>query len=232
MIPIKHQPLIIMRNIILTTVLSLLFISLSSAQVNERNEPMSLGTQNAITISLPNTDVRDAEKVWQQYMDDYYDSKAKWNRKVKEWVVTDADVSALGRGEPVNIFATFDKSGNGVMATVWVQVGSSFLSSRTHADRYDDAEKMMMRYALEVAKASVRQELEEEEKMLNRMETDLRKLKSANERYHKDIEKAQEAIRKAEEDIVKNVREQEEMAKKIEQQQELLKKIRKKLNNI
>lgn len=221
-----------MRKSFLFTLLSFFVFQGLQAQVNERNLPMSLGSQNAISLSLPNIDVRDAEKVWQDYMDDYYDSKAKWNRKVKEWIITDADVVALGRGKPVNMFTTFEKSGNGVVVNTWVQVEDGFISSRETPNRFNDVEKMMMRYALEVAKASVEQEIEEEEKMLNRMETDLRKLKSANDRYHRDIEKAQEAIRQAEEDIVKNEREQEEMAKKIEMQLELIKKIRKKLNDL
>jgi len=90
----------------------------------------------------------------------------------------------------------------------------------------------MMRFALEVAKASIQQEIDAEDKQLNRMETDLRKLKSANERYHKEIEKAEEAIKKAEGNIVKNVRDQEETVKKIEMQKELLDQIRKKLNDL
>lgn len=221
-----------MKKIILALLLFSLTFQLAVAQLYEKAVPMSEGNNNAITLRLPNISVKDAEKVWQQYMDDYYDSKAKWNRKTKEWVIDDADIVALGRGKDVDLFTTFEKSGEGVSVNVWIDLDGEFLTSRSFPDRYTDAEKMMMRYALEVAKASVQQEIDDEEKHLNRMETDLRKLKNANDRYHKDIERAEEAIKKAEDNIVKNVREQEDMVKKIEMQKELLDEIRKKLNDL
>ena len=80
----------------------------------------------------------------------------------------------------------------------------------------------MMRYALEVARSSVQTELDDETKQLNRMETDMRKLKNANERYKRDIERAEEAIRKAENNIVQNIPEQEDMVKRIEMQQKII----------
>ncbi|MCB0629453.1 MAG: hypothetical protein R2824_18960 [Saprospiraceae bacterium] len=221
-----------MKNLILSFLLVSLSFQIASAQLYEKAVPMSEGNNNALTLRLPNISVKDAEKVWQQYMDDFYDSKAKWNRKTKEWVIDDADIVSLGRGKTVDLFTTFEKSGEGVSVNLWIDIDGEFLNSRTYPDRFTDAEKMMMRYALEVAKASVQQEMDDQEKELDRMETDLRKLKSANDRYHRDIEKAQEAIKKAEEDIVKNVRDQEDMVNKIQMQKELIDQIRKKLNDL
>lgn len=221
-----------MRNIILSFLILFSASQVSLAQLYEKAVPMSEGNKNALTLTLPRISVKDAEKVWQQYMDDYYDSKAKWNRKTKEWIISDAEIVALGRGKAVDMYTTFDKSGDGVEVNLWVDLDGEFLTSREYPDRYTDAEKMMMRYALEVAKASVQEEIDAEEKELDGMETDLRKLKNANKRYQRDIERAQEAIRKAEENIVKNVREQEDTVKKIELQKKLLEEIRKKLNDL
>lgn len=221
-----------MRNIILSICLVFVTAQFLSAQLYEKAVPMSEGSNNALTLTLPRISVKDAEKVWQQYMDDFYDSKAKWNRKTKEWVIEDADIVALGRGKTIDMFTTFDESGDGVKVNLWVDLDGDFLTSREYPDRYTDAEKLMMRYALEVAKASVQEELDHEERELKKLETDMRKLKNANDRYHRDIERAKEAIKKAEEDIVKNVRDQEDMLKKLELQQELIDQIRKKLNEL
>lgn len=221
-----------MRNFVLSFVFFFIAAPFIKAQLYEKAVPMSEGSNNALTLNLPSISVKDAEKVWQQYMDDYYDSKAKWNRKTKEWVIEDADIVALGRGKTIDMFTTFEKSGDGVNVNVWIDLDGEFLTSREYPDRFTDAQKLMMKYALEVAKASVQEELDEEEKNLDRMETDLRKLKNAKDRYHRDIERAQEAIKKAEEDIVKNVREQEDTLKKIELQKELIDEIRKKLNDL
>lgn len=221
-----------MRNFILSICLVFVTAQFLSAQLYEKAVPMSEGSNNALTLTLPRISVKDAEKVWQQYMDDFYDSKAKWNRKTKEWVIEDADIVALGRGKTIDMFTTFDESGDGVKVNLWVDLDGDFLTSREYPDRYTDAEKLMMRYALEVAKASVQEELDHEERELKKLETDMRKLKNANDRYHRDIERAKEAIKKAEEDIVKNVRDQEDMLKKLELQQELIDQIRKKLNEL
>lgn len=221
-----------MRNFILSVFLVFVTAQFLSAQLYEKAVPMSEGSNNALTLTLPRISVKDAEKVWQQYMDDFYDSKAKWNRKTKEWVIEDADIVALGRGKTIDMFTTFDESGDGVKVNLWVDLDGDFLTSREYPDRYTDAEKLMMRYALEVAKASVQEELDHEERELKKLETDMRKLKNANDRYHRDIERAKEAIKKAEEDIVKNVRDQEDMLKKLELQQELIDQIRKKLNEL
>lgn len=221
-----------MKNIMLSFLILFSVLQTATAQLYEKAVPMSEGNNNALTLSLPKISVKDAEKVWQQYMDDFYNSKAKWNRKTKEWVISDADIVALGRGKAVDLFTTFDQDGEGVKVNLWIDLDGEFLTSRGYPDRYTDAEKLMMRYALEVAKASVQENLDNEAKELDHMETDLRKLKSANDRYHKDIEKAKEAIRQAEEDIVKNVRDQEDTVKKIEMQKELIDQIRKKLNEL
>lgn len=221
-----------MKNITLSLLLVFSSIQYAGAQLYEKAAPMSVGNNNSLTLSLPHISVKDAEKVWQQYMDEFYNSKAKWNRKTKEWIISDADIVALGRGKSVDVYSTFDQQGDGVKINVWIDLDGEFLTSRDYPDRFTDAEKLMMRYALEVAKASVQQDIDDQEKELDRMETELRRLKSSNDRYHKDIEKAQEAIRKAEDDIVKNVREQEDMVKKIELQKELIDQIRKKLNDL
>lgn len=221
-----------MKNFILSSLLLIFTAQFVGAQLYEKAVPMSEGNNNALTLTLPHISVKSAEKVWQLYMDDFYNSKAKWNRKTKEWIISDADIVALGRGKAVDLYTTFDESGDGVKVNVWIDLDGEFLTSRDYPDRYTDAEKLMLRYALEVAKASVQENLDNEAKELDRMETDLRKLKTANDRYHKDIERAKEAIRKAEEDIVKNVRDQEDMVKKIEVQKELIDQIRKKLNDL
>lgn len=221
-----------MRNFMLSFFLLFVTVQFLNAQLYEKAVPMSEGNNNALTLTLPRISVKDAEKVWQQYMDDYYDSKAKWNRKTKEWIIEDADIVALGRGKTIDMFTTFDEAGDGVKVNLWVDLDGEFLTSREYPDRYTDAEKLMMRYALEVAKASVQEELDNEEKELKKLETDMRKLKNANDRYHRDIERAKEAIKQAEEDIVKNVRDQEDMLKKIELQKEMIDQIRKKLNDL
>ena len=53
------------------------------AQLYEKSVNLSVGNRDALTITIPNTSVKDAEKVWQAYMDDYYNSKPKMESENK-----------------------------------------------------------------------------------------------------------------------------------------------------
>ncbi|MCB0607522.1 MAG: hypothetical protein H6562_00795 [Lewinellaceae bacterium] len=225
-----------MKKIILTTLAgvaaSLLTLSPSNAQVREEARDMSLGRQTALVLELPNTDEKFANKIWQDYMNDFYDSKVKWNRKTGEWLADDAEITALGKGQSVDLYTVFKESKNAVEIALWVDLGSEFLSSRNYPERYTDAEKMLIRYSLEVAKASVKVDLDNQEKELSRLENEMRKLQNANDRYHKEIEKARDAIRKAEEEIAKNEKDQEATQDLIELQKKTVEDVKKKLNNL
>ncbi|GJM35145.1 MAG: hypothetical protein DHS20C18_41460 [Saprospiraceae bacterium] len=202
------------------------------AQVYEQSKTMSQGTRSAIVIDIPNTDEKLVGKIWQSFTKDFYDSKTKWNRKTDEWVTAEADIVSLGMGNDVNLYTTAEKSGDGVIFTMWTDLGDSFLSAKDNPERYREAEKLLMRFALEVAKEEVKFELKDEEKNLKDFSSDLKKLQNEKERYEKDIEKAKEAIVKAEEAIEKNIQDQEDMVKKIELQEQQVEVVRKKLNDL
>ncbi len=221
-----------MKSLITYSLLLLGFTTTLNAQISEQVKTMSLGTRNAMVLDLPNTDEKTVGKLWQDYTKDFYDSKTKWNRKTDEWVTEGADIVALGMGSSIDLYATTEREGDNVSFTLWTDLGNSFLNAQDNPERFREAEKFLMRFALEVAKEGVKEELKEEEKTLKDLESDLRKLQNEKERYEKDIERAKEAIRKAEEDIAQNAKDQEDMAKKIEIQEEQIEAVRKKLNDL
>lgn len=193
---------------------------------------MSQGVQNALVLDIPDTDSKLVGKLWQNYMKDFYDSKSKYDRKAKEWFSDDVTIVAIGLGNTVDVHAQTEKAGNGATLTMWINLGGAFLSSSAHPDRYTEAEKMLMRFALEVARETTRMEMESEEKELKRLETDLKKLQAANDRYHKEIERAEEAIKRAKENIVQNVIDQESTVGKIDNQSKVVNTVRQRLNEL
>ncbi len=204
------------------------------AQINEQSRSMSFGTHNALVLELPRNSDKLVGKVWEDYMKSFYDTKSKYNRKTNEWVAMDADIVALGKGEDVDLFTTIEQRGKNVELVLWVYLKKedTYVSSDRHPDRTIEAEKILMRFGLEVARESIKMELKEEEKRLNQMGNDLKKLKNANDRYRKDIEKAQLAIRKAEENITKNQGEQEDMLKQMDVQREVIEMVQKKMRGL
>jgi len=141
---------------------------------------------------------------------------------------------ALGKGDDVDLFTTIEQRGKNVELALWVYLKNedTYVSSGRHPDRTVEAEKILMRFGLEVARETIKIELKDEEKRLSQMGHDLKKLKNANDRYRKDIEKAQLAIRKAEENITKNQGEQEDMLKQMDVQREVIEMVQRKIKDL
>jgi len=202
------------------------------AQVYEQYKTMSMGDKNALTMTLPQSKAKFVGTLWMDYMKEFYNSKTKFNKKTEEWFTDDADIPAIGLGNTVDVYATTEQLDENVRLAVWFDLGGAYLSLREHYDRYPEAEKMMLRFALEVAKKSTEVQLDGEEKKLKDLEKELQKLQSGNERYQKEIERAKEAIRKAEEGIVENEKEQMAAQEKIEQQKKAIEAVRRRLNDL
>ncbi len=224
-----------MKFKLFTLVFALLNVPfLGNTQIAEQTRNMSLGTHNALVLELPENDQKLVGKVWAGYMKSFYDTKSKHNRKTGEWVAEEADIVSLGKGDDVDLFTTIEQRGKNVELTLWVhlQEEDTYVASDRHPDRSVEAEKLLMRFGLEVARETIKIELKSEEKKLSHMGTSMKKLKNAQDRYRKDIEKAQAAIRKAEENILKNEGEQEDMMKQMEVQREVIEMVQKKLRDL
>lgn len=204
------------------------------AQIQEQSRDMSFGSHNALILELPQNDGKLVEKVWEDYMKSFYDTKSKFNRKTNEWMAEEADIVAIGKGDDINLFAVSEQRGNNVELILWIQLIKEdvYLSSDRYPDRMIEAEKLLMRFGLEVARETIKLDLKAEEKRLDQMASDLKKLKNANDRFHKDIEKAQEAIRKAEEAITKNEGEQADMLKQMDVQRDVIETVQKKIREL
>ncbi len=219
-----------------TTIPLIAFLLLAAtsltAQVASERKSMSHGVKDAMVLSLPNTEAKVASKTWTSYMKDFYKGKTKMNRKTKEYETLAADIAALGMGSEVDVYATVSQRGANSEFTMWVDLGDEFLSPSTHPERFLEAEKIMMRYGLEVAKANTNIELNMQEKALKGLESDLKKLKNENDRFHREIEKAKEAIARAEEGIAQNEQAQEAKNTEIVAQQEVIELVKQKLKDL
>lgn len=220
------------KQILLPILVFLLIGQLGYSQISERNAKMSQGVQNALVLDIPDTDAKLVGRLWQNYMKDFYSNKPKYDRKASEWFSDDAKIVAIGQGNSVDVHANAAKAGNGTALTMWINLGGAYLSSANHPERYAEAEKMLMRFALEVARETTKMEMDGEEKELKKLESELRKLKVANDRYHKEIARAEEAIQKAKENIAQNEIDQENMALKIENQGKVIESVRVRLNDL
>ncbi len=204
----------------------------AQGQVVERSAEMSKGVRNALVLEIPGVNEDLVSDLWKDYMKDFYREKPKWQRRDKEWLSDDADIAGIGRGNTVDVYAKTEQKDDNAFIYLWIDMGGAFLSAREHGEEYTEAEKLLTRFGLEVARAKVKIELEEQENMLKDLNRDLERLATDKERYEREIQRAKETIAKAEKDIEDNIQAQEEMAARIKAQEGVIKSVQKRLNDL
>ncbi|MEE9373596.1 MAG: hypothetical protein V3V00_11145 [Saprospiraceae bacterium] len=215
----------LLRKIILFV--TILLPSLLMAQVIEERASMSEGVQNAFVIELEGANKKIAEKVWKQYIGKI--GKTKRNRKSKEWRSKSIVIPAIDNNYNVNLTGKFEDLRGNSRAYVWLKMDGNFINSEDYTNEARGIKEFLEEYALNVKKAVIGKEVEEEQKRLKSVEKGLEKLIKKNNNFHRDIEKANEAIIKAEKKIEDNVIAQEGKRIEIEEQKAALLKVQEKL---
>jgi len=160
----------------ITTLLLLLAISLNYGltQITEEVKSMTQGVNNSLTISIPDADDQMVEKLWKKFMKTH-GSKTKKIKKSEEWLSSKADLARIGGSESVNVYATFEQSGNSVNMTAWFDLNGNYLSSTDHPERYSAGEDFLNDFELQVYKAGVKAEIKTEQNNLKKIESELKK---------------------------------------------------------
>ncbi len=221
-----------MKTILSLSAALLLFSISLVAQTSVERKTMSEGIYEATVIQIPGLEKKDVGDLWTDFLKDFYGVRTKYNRKTKEYFSDDADISAIGLGNTVDIYASIEERGDGTELSVWYDLGGAYMSAREHSDRHLEAEKILLRFGLEAAKEQVRMEIKDQEKALGGLEGDLKKLENDKERLEREIEKAQEAIARAEKGLEENAQQQENKNAEIKAQEELIDATKRKLKDL
>ncbi|MEM6396491.1 MAG: hypothetical protein AAF741_09100 [Bacteroidota bacterium] len=193
-----------------------------SAQVSARTLSMSQGTKDAITLDLPTAESRLVEKEWADFVKDNFDNRNKRNRKSKEMEALNIDMAGVSTTGKVDMYSVVNERGDGSELVVWIATNQGYVSPTETPDRYIETEKMMLRFALEVARAQLDLQIEEQEKELKDMERELGKMENDQERSEKAIEQARERITEEERNIEQSIANQETMRQQMEAQRKLI----------
>lgn len=212
--------------------LLLLVTTALSAQTSTERKTMSEGVYEAIVIQVPDLNKKVVAGLWTDFTKDFYGVRTKYNRKTKEYFSDDADISAIGLGNTFDMYTTIEDKGDGSELSVWFDLGGAFMSAREHSDRHLEAEKMLLRFGLEAAKEKIRLDIKAQEKALDGLMGDLKKLENDKERHEREIEKAQEAIARAEQGLEENAQSQENKNAEIKAQEELIEATKRKLKDL
>ncbi len=198
-------------------------ITTSAQDIEEGTMDMSRGVNNGFSLELPDYDHKFATLIWRNYIKGFK-GKTKKVKRSTELFTDDADISYLSTSA-VALYCKIDRAGNGSSISVWIDMGGAFIDSENHGDATEGVELLLQGFQKELNVEQVKRELAAEQKELKSLENKLRKLRSLNERYHKEIENWKKKIADNEEKITTNNSDQSEMESTIESQKAKVKDV-------
>ncbi len=208
-----------------------LFVHSAHAQIVEAEKVMSQGSNNALILEIPDADDKIVEKVWKSYAKSF-NGKVKNVKKSDDQITTSPNITGFAQAGLRNIYVRFVQVGNNVAFHSWFELDDEYLNSYNNPDEFDEAQKVLLNFGLEVAKEYTIMELDDEEKTLKKMKNDLKKLAKDKENYEKAIKDYEQKIIDAQADIANNIIEQERMGETIQAQNEAIEIVKKKLANL
>ena len=216
---------------ILTFLLISIFSGSIFGQIVEAEKVMSAGANNALILEIPDADDKIVSKVWKSFAKSH-DAKVKKVKKSDDFITQSPKMSGLTSEGLKNIFVRCDQKGDNVEFHAWFELDDQFLNSYHHPEAFDEAQKVMLNFGLEVAKEYTIMELEGEEKELKKMNSHLKRMVKEKENYEKAIVDYQKKIEEAKINIENNIVEQARMQENIESQNGTIESVKKKLANL
>ena len=188
---------------------------------------MSNGSRPALTVVIPDASEKLALAEWRKLMKSY-DAKVKRSKPERarsEGVV----IRSIGGSDPIDLYADFSARGSEVKVYVWMRHRGLFLSEESAVRDVEQAAALLDEFALQVQRASVQQQLDDEARTLKQLEKRLASLESKHRSHENAIARAERAIIEAREAIVTNLEDQATTQSEIERQTEEVEAVRRRL---
>ena len=217
-------------KLIIPAILLMLASQISAQDINNHRRTMSMGVQEGFYVDLENAEKKNVEKLWKEYLKDY---SKKVKKKKDEYYTEEGNIPLVNGSAQLTLYSQLDEGRNVTTLYTWVDLGGGvFMNEEDHATQVKGMNQFLKDFYMIVEKDVIKRELEEEEKMLEKLTKELSKLQDKNEDYQKEIIKAQEKIRKAEENIEKNLNLQNDTEVEILRQQKKIDKIIDRYNKV
>ena len=205
---------------------------LAEAHIYESDESMSKGIQNAIIVEVASKDQKLVANVWKKFIKDYGGKTKRSKGGKNEYTTSGTEIVGINGVNPLTVYSNAGTGESGTIAlSLWFDMGEEYLESN-RKEQYNEAEKMLQKFAHEVKIEQTKEELKSAEKKLKGLGNDQKTLVRQNEGYHKDIATYEKKIEEAKENIVNNVTQQEDTGKKIGLQEMLVEEIDRRLGEL
>lgn len=206
-------------------------LSAQGSNVFETERMMSFGSRPCFRLEFTNADDGLVEDVWKDFVKKTFDTKLKKNKKANELYAPELHSAMLG-SEQFTLYSVIEKSGKNASINVWFDLGSKFLSRRDDPSKAAEIARSLQQFYYDVRRAVVGNEVKEQEDKKKELDSKLKKLQKDSDGLRKDIENYKARIKKAEDDLLKNEKDQESTIVDIEAQRRMVEEVRARLNNV
>jgi esterase/lipase len=198
-----------------------------SLEVRSGTESFSVGTKDALIIEIYEADAKLTQKAWKKFLKSY-DGKVK----AKSEIFADDLLIKSMSSNTFDVYSKIVEKGDKIELICGVDLGGAFLSRSSHADQYEVFARLLKKFAVDVSKEAVKEQIKEQEKIFSSMQKEKEKLISDKERMEKEIEDYKQKISDNESAIEQNIKDQEQKTKDIATQQEVVTGLSEKMNAI
>ncbi len=217
-----------------TLLLLLSSVTMLSAQYNvvsETERTMSFGSRPAYRLEFKNTNVNTVETMWRDFAKKNFNAKLKKDKRSGEWTASNLESPMLGN-DRFTIYSTVEKTNDGAALTAWFDAGSYFLNPRDNARGSQEISSALQTLYFDVRRTAIGEELKEQQANLQDLEKKQKSLQKENDELLRAIENYKAKIKKAEEDIVENQKNQNSNLVDQDAQRRLIGETQSRMNNV
>jgi len=184
------------------------FVSIQAqpeAKISEQLRPFSKGSFNALVMELPGKleALEMVKKEWSNYIKKYK-GKVSFNKKAGEYLSDDATIKTMSENT-VDIYCKIiPKDADHFEVVVWFNLGIVYLSSKEYSQGMAAAELIMKDFSKIIFIDLYKEKLKAEEKVLEKLDDDLKQSQREAERYEDDVRNYEAEISKIQKKISEN----------------------------
>lgn len=174
----------------------------NEVKVTEESISYSVGSKNSIVVTIPYGDQEVVEKELKNEMKDW---GGKYSSSKGEAQTLQSSVKKMFERKTFDSYAKVIKTDDGVKVAVAVDLGGAFMTSSQHSSQFAEMKERLQKFAVTAAKASIKENMKAEEKILSGFEKEEKSLEKEKESHLKDIEDYKKKIADSQKKIEDNV---------------------------
>ena len=188
--------------ILLIAAISFNSFAQNEVKVTEESISYSVGSKNSIVVTIPYGDQEVVEKELKNEMKDW---GGKYSSSKGEAQTLQSSVKKMFERKTFDSYAKVIKTDDGIKVAVAVDLGGAFMTSSQHSAQFAEMKERLQKFAVTAAKASIKENMKAEEKILSSFEKEEKSLEKDKEGHLKDIEDYKKKIADSQKKIEDNV---------------------------